>query len=153
MRFGGNRISRPPGPYVTFHRPWRAGETVELVFEHALRLETHDRRVLEPASLPADTEALLFVGPWLMAADDATDPAFFAEPGPSENTVLLPLTLGAAETTGGAGRFADPGRRLRLKYVHGGFPGAHPLTLRPLSEATGHAPGTVATWLRYRSPR
>ena len=152
VRFGGHRISRPPGPYVTLHRPWRAGETIELVFDHAVRLETRDGRVLGPSRLPADIESLLFVGPWLMAADDATDPAFFSEPWTSENTVLLPPTLAAAETTEGSGRFADPSRHLRLKYVHGGFPGTHPLTLRPLSEATGHAPGTVATWLRYRSP-
>ena len=147
----GNLISRPPGPYVTFERPWRAGETVELVFEHMVRLETRDRRALGPSRLPADTEALLFVGPWLMAAFDATDPGFFSEPWTTENTVLLPPSLGAAETTEGSGLFTDPSRHLRLKYAHGGSPGTHPLTLRPLSEATSRAPGTVATWLRYRS--
>ncbi len=149
--FGGNKISPAPGPSFTVRRQWRAGETLELVFEHAVRLETRDHRALAPASLAADTEALLFVGPWLMAADDAGDPAFFSEPWTGENTVLLPPTVGAAETTEGGGRFADAARHLRLQYVHGGFPGRHPLTLQPLSEQTGHAPGTVATWLRYRT--
>lgn len=153
VRFGGTLISRPPGPYVSFHRPWRAGETLELVFAHASRLETRDRRaVAGPSALPADAEALLFVGPWLMAVDDGDDPAFFSEPWASENTVTLPASLAATETTEGGGRFADPSRHLRLTYVHGGFPGAQPVTLRPLSEATGRPPGTVATWLRYRAP-
>jgi len=84
-----------------------------------------------------------------MAAFDATDPAFFSERWTSENTVLLPPTLGGAEVTGGGQRFADPSRHLRVKYVRGGFPGFHPLTLRPLSEATGHAPHGRVTQLSF----
>ena len=152
VRFGGTLIPRPAGPYVGFHRPWRAGETLELVFEHALRLETREGRAIGSDPRPVDKDALLFVGPWLMAVDDASDPAFFSEPWVDENTVLLPSSLGAAETTEGSGPLADPARHLRVQYLHGGFPGTYPLTLRPLSEATGRAPGTVATWLRYRRP-
>jgi hypothetical protein len=150
VRFGGTLVSRPPAPYVTFRRPWRAGETLELVFEHAPRLEARDRRTFGPGAALPDTEALLFVGPWLMAVDDATDPSFFSEPWTSDNAVLLPPSLGGAETTEGGGAFSDPARHLRLSYVHGGFPGSQPLTLRPLSEATGRPPGTTAAWLRYR---
>jgi hypothetical protein len=123
---------------------------LELVFEHAPRLESRDRRTFGPGAALPDTEALLFVGPWLMAVDDATDPSFFSEPWTSENAVLLPSSLGGAETAEGGGAFSDPARHLRLSYVHGGFPGSQALTLRPLSEATGRPPGTVATWLRYR---
>jgi hypothetical protein len=151
--FGDHKTSPPPGPSFTYHRQWRAGETVEMIFEHAVRLETRDRRFVPSASLPADAEALLFVGPWLMAVDDATDPPFFSEPWTSQNTVFLPPTLAQAEAgEAGGGPFTNPARHLGLKYTHGGFPGTHPVTLRPLSEQTALAPGTVATWLRYRSP-
>lgn len=152
VRFGGNLIPRPAGPYVSFHRPWRVGETIELVFEHAVRLETRAGRADGSGTGPFDTKALLFVGPWVMAVDDATDPAFFSEPWVDQNTILLPSSLGTAETSEGGGPFADSSRHLRVQYVHGGFPGTHPLTLQPLSEATGRAPGTVAAWLRYQRP-
>ncbi|HEY5907594.1 MAG TPA: hypothetical protein VIZ31_06080, partial [Vicinamibacteria bacterium] len=157
VRFDGSRISPPPGPRVTFQRRWRAGEVLELILEHAVRVETRDHRSLPPAGLPADTEGVLQVGPWLMAADDASDPAFFSAPGPGARTVLLPDTLASAEAGEGLSRFVDRGRHLRLRHrtlpsaggALGGDSGGA-LTLAPISEATSRPFGRMAPWLRYR---
>lgn len=155
--FEGTKVSPQPGPYVRFKRRWRPGETLELVLEHAVRLETRDGRSLGPSALGADTEALLFVGPWLMAADDVTDPALFSGPRLGEGTVLLPPTLGVAQAGEGESRFGNQARHLRLRYLLSGqqAPSGAPetLTLRPLAEQTTRLrPGMVAAWLRYRSP-
>jgi len=151
--FGGHKVSPQPGPYVRFKRRWRPGETMELVLEHAVRLETRDGRSLGPSALGADTEALLFVGPWLMAADDVTDPALFSGPRLGEGTVLLPPTLGLAQAGEGESGFANRARHLRLRYLLGGQQIPQTLTLRPLAEQTTRLrPGLVAAWLRYRSP-
>ena len=94
--FDGSRVMGRPGPYLNLQRRWRAGETIEMLLEHVVRLETRDRRRLETATLASSTEAALFVGPWLMAADEAQSPGFFAGPGPAARTILLPTSLAQA---------------------------------------------------------
>jgi hypothetical protein len=151
--FGDHKVSPRPGPYVIFKRRWRPGESMELVLEHAVRLETRDGRSLGPSALGTDTEGLLFVGPWLMAADDVTDPALFSGPRLGEGTVLLPPTLGVAQAGEGEIGLANRARHLRLRFLLGGQRGPQTLTLRPLAEQTTRLrPGLVAAWLRYRSP-
>jgi DUF1680 family protein len=152
--FDGTRVTPRPGDSVYFKRRWRPGETLELVLEHALRLTTRDGRLLGPSSLESDTEAMLFVGPWLMAADDATNPALFSGPGPGEGTVLLPLTLAQAQVGEGETGLSNRARHLRLRYLLGERTSPETITLRPLAEQTSRArPGAVAAWLRYRGPR
>jgi len=133
-------------------RPLRAGDRVEVALEHRVRIETRDGREIALDGLEGEVEGLLFVGPWLYAIDEGSEPLFFGEPWMGANVVSLPATLRSPEATPVRGPFADPARHVAARYVHGGFPGEHPVTLRPISEQTGQAPATVATWNRYRRP-
>jgi hypothetical protein len=82
--------------------------------------------------------------------DDGTEPLFFGEPWKGANVVLLPQELQAPPEPREASPLSDPARHIAARYVHGGFPGEHPVTLRPIAEQTGQAAGTVATWITYR---
>jgi hypothetical protein len=128
-----------------------AGDRVEAVLAHRARVETRDGRRLAPAEVEGEVEGLLFLGPWLYAVDDGLEPLFFGEPWKGENVVSLPAALAAPATTPPPGPFEEPRRHLAASYTHGGFAGLNPLVLRPIAEQTGRSPGTVGTWLRYRS--
>ncbi len=135
------------GDTLTVRRSFAQGSRVEMVLDHRLLFETRDRQTLET---PPDGDALLFLGPWLYAVDDALEPLFFSEPWVGESTVTLHAPLAVPALGPSPQRFADPSRRLAASYSHGGFAGEQPLVLRPISEQAGGAPGAVATWLRYR---
>jgi len=127
-----------------------AGDRVEVVFGHGAWLETRDGERLSLAEIEGGVEGLLFVGPWLYVIDDGTEPLFFGEPWKGANVVLLPQELQAPPEPREASPLSDPARHIAARYVHGGFPGEHPVTLRPIAEQTGQAAGTVATWITYR---
>jgi hypothetical protein len=129
----------------------RAGDRLELALEHRACIETRDGRRVAMGDLDGEVEGLLFVGPWLYGVDDGAEPLFFGEPWKGSNVVHLPPELRSPGTGVVAGPFVDPSRHVAARYVHGGFPGEHPLKLRPIAEQTGGAPGTVATWIRYRT--
>jgi hypothetical protein len=149
LLFGGSRLPPRSGPYLNLHRRWRPGETIEMVLEHVVRLETADHRALPPASLSVATEGALVVGPWVMAADEAQSPEFFAGPGPLGRTILLPASLPASGTGEGGPPFTDRARQLRLRYRTLGTAETGFVTLAPMCEATGRGPGRVAATLRY----
>jgi hypothetical protein len=128
-----------------------AGDRVEAVLAHRARVEARDGRRLAPAEVDGEVEGLLFLGPWLYAVDDGLEPLFFGEPWKGENVVSLPADLAAPATPPPPAPFEEPRRHLAARYTHGGFAGVHPLVLRPIAEQTGRLPGTVGTWLRYRS--
>ncbi|MCG6926402.1 MAG: glycoside hydrolase family 127 protein [Acidobacteria bacterium] len=130
--------------------PVAAGDRVEVTFEHRAWLETRDRRTVALDDVDGESEGLLFVGPWLYAIDEGTEPLFFGEPWKRANVVLLPEVLRAPAEPVERTPFADPARHIETRYVHGGFPGEHPVTLRPVAEQTGQEPGTVATWITWR---
>lgn len=127
-----------------------SGDRVEVAFEHRAWLETREGRRVALAEVDGTTEGLLFVGPWLYAIDEGTEPLFFGEPWKGANVVRLPEVLEAPRGGHAPSPFSDPARHIAARYVHGGFPGEHPVTLRPLAEQTGQRPGTVATWLTWR---
>jgi hypothetical protein len=131
-------------------RRLRPGDRVEVTLRHRARLRTRDGRDLPPEELEGETEGLLFVGPRLYVVDEEAEPLFFGEPWKGANRVLLPPKLEAPAEPREASPFGEPARHLAARYVHGGFPGTHPLTLRPIGEQTGGRPGTVATWITYR---
>jgi DUF1680 family protein len=131
-------------------RRLRPGDRIEVVFEHRAWIETRDGRRLALGAIEGRVEGLLFVGPWLYVVDDGTEPLFFGEPWKEANEVLLPAVLDGPEAPSAASPLVDPARHVAARYVHGGFPGEHPLTLRPIAEQTAGAPGTVATWIPYR---
>jgi hypothetical protein len=74
-----------------------------------------------------------------MGVDDAREPLFFSEPW-QPNVIHLPQE-----------REAVSGLSLRLSYTHGGFPGTHPVTLRPVTQRIAPAHGTVAVWLKFQN--
>jgi DUF1680 family protein len=143
-------IPEPPGDgnTLTVRRTFVRGSRVEMVLDHRVLFETRDRQTLEA---PPEGDALLFIGPWLYAVDDALEPLFFSEPWMGESVVRLHAPLGLPALQPPPQLFADPSRRLAASYSHGGFAGEQRLVLRPISEQAGNAPGAVATWLRYRS--
>jgi len=128
-----------------------AGDRVEVALAHRALIETRDGRRLTPREVGGEVEGMLAVGPWLYGVDDASEPLFFSEPWQGQNVVTLPAALHAPARWPAEAPFQDPRRHLAAHYEHGGFPGSHPLVLRPISEQTGVAPGTLATFLRYRS--
>jgi hypothetical protein len=83
--------------------------------------------------------------------DSELHPEFFGEPWMGDNPRLSNVLFvpAAAEARGSptSGPFAVPEAHCRLAYRHGGWPGTHPVALRPISEQTGNEPQTVAFWL------
>jgi hypothetical protein len=149
VRVGGVPALRQEGAYLTLPAPGR-GERAEVVLDHRVEIETRDGRRLALADLDGEVTGVLLVGPWLYAADDGVTPDFFGEPWKGANVVTLPASLGAPEPSSAPGAFTHPARHIAARYRHGGFVGEHPVTLRPIAEQTGRAPGTVATWITYR---
>ena len=131
-------------------RRLRPGDRVEVAFEHRAWIETRDGREIALDALEGQVEGLLFVGPWLYVVDDGSAPLFFGAPWKGANVVSLPARLRAPETGAATPPFTDPARHIAARYVHGGFPGEHPVRLRPIGEQTGQRPSTLATWIRYR---
>jgi DUF1680 family protein len=127
-----------------------AGDRVEVSFEHSAWLETRDGQRIPLSEAEEKAEGLLFVGPWLYAVDEAAEPLFFGEPWKGANTVLVPDELRTPEEPMTPSPFSEPARHIAARYVHGGFPGEHAATLRPIAEQTGERPGTVATWIKWR---
>jgi DUF1680 family protein len=127
-----------------------AGDRVELSFEHRAWLETRDGQTVRLPEVEGTVEGLLFVGPWLYVVDEAAEPLFFGEPWKGGNAVLVPDELRTPEEPRSRSPFSEPARHIAARYVHGGFPGEHAVTLRPIAEQTGEEPGTVATWIVWR---
>jgi DUF1680 family protein len=130
-------------------RPPRAGDRVEVSFNHRVVVETRDRRLVAPGRLGEAAEGLLHVGPRLYGVDDGTEPLFFGEPWLSGNVVSLEGAAAARESRA-AWRFSRPERALAARYEHAGFVGTHPVTLHPVGEQAGREPGILAAWLMYR---
>jgi len=148
-----NDVAEPAsdgGAYLALSRPPRAGDRVQVAFEHRVLVETRERRRLAPAEIAEPTEGLLFVGPLLYAADDGLEPLFFGEPWLSGNVVGVPDRPSAPGPATPQGPFSTPARHLAARYEHAGFVGTHPVKLRPVGEQAGREPGIVGAWLKYR---
>ena len=133
--------------YAKLQRAWAGGDRLDIVFRCRLALQLPDGRRMAASDLtPSPVRGLLMLGPWLMAVDSVRDPLFFGEP--QDNTLLLgdPLQTSALIDDD------DPsvGLLLRTEYVHGGFPGRHPLVLRPVADASRHDAAIVAVWSKFR---
>jgi len=137
--------------YLLLERRLRQGEQVDVRFTLDTRLVKRDGSPLDLGALTdRPVEAVLFHGPWLVGVDGAFEPLFFGEPW-TANEVLLPAQF--EEGDDAHDPLALPAARLCCEYTHEGFPGSHPLTLRPMSERTTHAPAAFAAWLSYRLGR
>lgn len=125
----------------------RLASLVELTPRVRLRSRSH--AWLDPASLGTEpTEAALFYGPWLLAADEARDPLFFGEPWP-ENVVRLSSNPRAAVSLNPAAGGDISTLGLGAEYEHGGFAGRQSTRLAPLFAQTTGPQRTLGVWLRY----
>ncbi len=120
-------------------RPPRAGDRVELAFDHRLVVETRDGRRLAVSALGEEpVEGLLCAGPLLYVVDDGSEPLFFGEPWLGANVVSL---KDAAAGGGSARRLLRPTPRPR-------GPGASPAPSARWRRATS----TAASSARTRCP-
>jgi hypothetical protein len=143
-------VSPLPGPYARIVRRWRGGEQLELTLEMQTRLETRDGRSPATADLHEPTEALLFVGPRLMAAHEGAGASFLSSAPPASPTLLLPAVLAAGSTVPSPLVPSDEGVGLGWREERAGPPTSK-VTLLPLAAATGLPSGRAAMWLRYQT--
>lgn len=121
-------------------RVWATGDRLTAHFALRERFQTRDGRWLTRAEIGATpVEAALYVSPFLMGVDDTREPLFFSKPWPP-NVLHLPKQSEATSSL-----------NLPLAYTHGGFPGTHSVTLRPVAGQLAPAHGTAAVWLTYQS--
>ncbi len=133
--------------YARLQRKWAVGDRLDINFGCRLALELAGGKRISAGDLSGSpVRGLLMLGPWLMAVDSVRDPLFFGEP--QDNTLLL----GEVPQTSALVDADDPsvGLLLRASYVHGGFPGRHPLVLRPVADASRHDAAIVAVWSKFK---
>jgi DUF1680 family protein len=118
--------------YLAASRVWKAGDVLTATYALQTRLVMRGSEGRQVA---------VFHGPWLLAVDQTTSPAFFDEPS-NENKVKLPeidghVQLKPAPMEATAARFAVPVAHFRLNYLPGGY-SIQPQTalLRPIAEYT-----------------
>jgi DUF1680 family protein len=131
------------GGFLRLEGRFAAGDRIEAQLVPRLRLLTPKGVETPLASLGSDpVRAALYCGPWLVVADEQTDPVFFGEPWPG-NVVTLPRDLAPRAT-------AEGRVRLGVTYEHDGFRGSLPAELRPMGETPADEQRTIAFWLNYR---
>lgn len=135
--------------YLVPAQPLRQGQTLTLACDFSANLLTPDRQLIPAADLgDAPMKAALIYGPWLLGVDEGFDPLFVSEPWASNEVHLPAAPRGTADAS--AGPLAVPAGRVTVAYVHGGFPGTQPVTLRPIRERTAHPQATFGAFLNYR---
>jgi DUF1680 family protein len=145
--------------YFMQRRRWQRGDRLDLQYDYRLQFRNRGGQQLTAGEFKESiAEAALFCGPYLLGADSTAAPEFFAEPwqgrdAANGNCLLIPSELRAGEI--GNRRipltpYSVPQARCGFQYTHGGFPGQQPVTMRPISEQTGHPQHVVAYWLNFR---
>jgi hypothetical protein len=136
LSLNGARVDVPEKDgYLHLERSPRTGDRLEVAFEQRAFVEARDGRRL---ALDETREAT------------GSEPLFFGEPWLAGNEVQLPRTLQAPPAPALRAPFSTPRRHVAASYAHAGFAGTYPVTLRPVAEQAGRAPGITAAWLRYR---
>jgi DUF1680 family protein len=124
-----------PG-WLVIDRAWKKGDTVELRYEMATRVEQYQPP--EPFRALAGN-VLIWHGPWLLAADSASSPNFFDEPH-VQNQIELPTTGKWTAVAEAPAPFTVPVAHFEIGYLPGGYPvQPQKARLRPLAEQTSHA--------------
>ncbi len=135
------------GGYLTWQHPFHQGDRIELAFVLRTEILLRDgTRISLDKLTEKPVEGILLHGPWILGADETDNPAFFGEPWLG-NKVSIPASV--SEASEAPTLFVAPFASIACSYTHDGFPGEHPLTLRPMSVQTAHAPAAFAAWLRY----
>ena len=134
--------------YLILDNPLHTGDRAEISFDLERRIVKRNGTALSLDQLSdKPVEGALYCGPWLLGVDEADNPQFFGEPWVENQVLLPPQAKGGAASTD---PLVVPAAHMSCQYVHDGFPGKHPLALRPISERTTHGPVTFAAWLKCR---
>jgi DUF1680 family protein len=134
--------------FAVLDQPLKKGDVAQVAYAFKARFVTKDGKELALDDLTSTpTQAALVCGPWVLGVDETDNRQFFGEPW-AGNVVTLPDTIKGAG--GPAGPFAWPVAHVPCTYTHDGFPGEFPVTLRPMSERTGHTQSTFGVFLNYR---
>ena len=135
--------------YAKISREWREGDVLQISQQLRTRILTPDGRELALSDIgPESIEGYLFHGPYLLGTDESLEPEFMNEPGWG-NIILVdassprPFYRIEPETT-------IPEAYLGFEYVHGGFFGRQPVTLRPISEVAYGQRVNVRVLQRFR---
>lgn len=145
LSLGGQAVkTQLQNGYLSALRVWRAGDVLTATYALQTRLVKRGGEGRQVA---------VFHGPWLLAVDQTTSPAYFDEPA-NENKVDLPekggrVALKLASAMATPARFAVPVAHFRLSYLPGGYL-IQPQTalLRPIAEYTdGPDQNELSFWL------
>ncbi|MBI4557973.1 MAG: glycoside hydrolase family 127 protein [Candidatus Hydrogenedentes bacterium] len=134
--------------YQTASRRWEKGDILSVDFALATRLMGRDGESIELGSMGREPiEAALWCGPWLLGVHEAKNPLFFGEPW-QENVVVLPAALRFSKDRGSE-PLDTPLGKVKLPYLHGGFPDSGVVVLQPVSARTQYEQSAAAVWLHY----
>lgn len=128
-----------------FSRPWKRGDVVLLRYLMKTRAATDTN----------SGRAALFHGPWLLGADERSNPYFFDEPHQANVLEIAPLANNTLDLepapAAGDTPFAVPQARFRVRYLPGGYrmSPAH-VILRPVAEQTGVRSTAWDYWFRLK---
>ena len=150
LSVNGNVVEgRADSGYLELPNTLKTGDRLTIALTHKCRLVKRDGASIELSDLTSNlVDAVLFRGPWLLGVDEGDNRPFFGEPW-GDNRISLSSQPQPRVTSGGA--LEIPGAHMNASYTHEGFPGEHPVVLRPMSERTGTDALTFAAWLNYRA--
>ncbi|PZR27771.1 MAG: hypothetical protein DI535_09300 [Citrobacter freundii] len=121
-----------------------AGSVIRVGFKYRVSIQTANARSIQPSQLTSSpVTGSLHYGPYLMGADDKTDPIFVAEP--NDNTVYLKAVTPALNSP------AITGIRFPVRYSHSGFPSDLQSVLRPVGALTFNKHAYLMTKLQFAS--
>ena len=118
FRFNGGLVAgQHRDGYHAMTQKWKKGDVLELEMDYSLSMLTRSGRTFGIREAGAEpTEAALFCGPYLLAADSASEPGFFGEPwmgnSPTDSSVIVLPAL-AEQGSDAEGRLEGPGSTRR----------------------------------------
>ena len=155
VELAGPRVGPQAGPkgrYLSLTGAWTAGDEVVLDYRFRTRLEPHPSR--------SDYTAA-FLGPWLLAVEEASSPYFFDEPyahnrvevaslGAENDAVEQDRPPAIVPVTTPAANFTVPVAHHDVEWIPAGYPNQlRHATLRPVAERTASArPSRWEFWFR-----
>ncbi|MCG2615241.1 glycoside hydrolase family 127 protein [Terrimonas sp. NA20] len=144
VMINGKKISTPAKDDYLQLGNHSAGTVIRVGFKYRVSIHTGNAKSITPSQLSSSPVAgSLHYGPYLMGADDKTDPIFVAEP--NDNTVYLKAITPVLASP------AITGIRFPVRYSHSGFPSDLQSVLRPVGALTFNKHAYLMTRLQFAS--
>lgn len=144
VMINGKKISTPAKDDYVQLGNLSSGTVIRVGFKYRVSIQTANARSITPSQLSSSPVAgNLHYGPYLMGADDKTDPIFVAEP--NDNIVYLKAISPALTSS------AITGIRFPVRYSHSGFPSDLQSVLRPVGALTFNKHAYLMTRLQFAS--